>query len=281
METLIVNLYGAPGAGKSSGAAYIFYQLKQHGINCEMVTEYAKDKVWEQHNEVFKDQCYIFGHQHFRMSRLIDKVDVIITDSPLMLGAYYSPDIFKKELTSIALKSFTNPHFNFFIKRVKKYNPKGRFQTESESDKVSEELNHFLTENNVNFTVVEGNESGYDTIVKCVLDSMCVLDSNTVSNASEEKSELTLDYLKKVTKEEIKFLLNSIRSNNGDIPNNFNSVSELLFYNVADRLEFKEKMKIGNENEYYQSFLEMWNDQSIVSLIDKMKDDCENMGMIV
>lgn len=275
METLIVNLYGAPGAGKSSGAAYIFYQLKQHGINCEMVTEYAKDKVWEQHNEVFKDQCYIFGHQHFRMSRLIDKVDVIITDSPLMLGAYYSPDIFKKELTSIALKSFTNPHFNFFIKRVKKYNPKGRFQTESESDKVSEELNHFLTENNINFTVVEGNEKGYDSIVKCVLDSI------TLSNTSEEKSKLTLDYLKKVVKEEIKFLLKNIRSNNGDIPNNFNSVSELLFYDVADRLEFEEKMKIGNENEYYQSFLEMWKNSSIETLINKMKDECKKMGMTV
>lgn len=275
METLIVNLYGAPGAGKSSGAAYIFYQLKQHGINCEMVTEYAKDKVWEQHNEVFKDQCYIFGHQHFRMSRLIDKVDVIITDSPLMLGAYYSPDIFKKELTSIALKSFTNPHFNFFIKRVKKYNPKGRFQTESESDKVSEELNHFLTENNINFTVVEGNEKGYDSIVKCVLDSIAL------SNTSEEKSKLTLDYLKKVTKEEIKFLLKNIRSNNGDIPNNFNSVSELLFYDVADRLEFEEKMKIGNENEYYQSFLEMWKNPSIETLINEMKDECKKMGMTV
>lgn len=272
METIIVNLYGAPGAGKSSGAAYIFYKLKQCGLNVELVTEYAKDKVWEAHDEVFKDQCYIFGHQHFRMSRLINKVNVIITDAPLMIGAYYSPEIYKKELTSIALKSFDNPHFNFFIKRVKKYNPKGRFQTESESDKVSEELNHFLTENDINFTVVEGNESGYDSIVKCVLNSITV--SNTsVSNTSEEKSELTLGYLKKVTKEEIKFLLNSIRSNNGDIPNNFNSVSELLFYNVADRLEFKEKVKIGNENEYYQSFLEMWKNPSIETLIDKMKDE--------
>lgn len=275
METIIVNLYGAPGAGKSTGAAYIFYKLKQLGINVELVTEYAKDKVWEAHDEVFKDQCYIFGHQHFRISRLINKVNVIITDAPLMIGAYYSPEIYKKELTSIALKSFDNPHFNFFIKRVKKYNPKGRFQSESESDKVSEELNHFLIENNINFTVVDGNESGYDSIVKCVLDS------TTMSNTSEEKSELTLDYLKKVVKEEIKFLLKSIRSNNGDIPNNFSSIPELLFYYVADRLEFEERIKIGNENEYYQSFLEMWNDQSIVSLIDKMKDDCKNMGMIV
>ena len=42
---LVVNLTGAPGAGKSTGAAYVFSQLKMRGINCELVTEYAKDKV--------------------------------------------------------------------------------------------------------------------------------------------------------------------------------------------------------------------------------------------
>ena len=44
---LVVNLFGAPGAGKSTGAAYIFSQLKMAGINAELVTEFAKDKVWE------------------------------------------------------------------------------------------------------------------------------------------------------------------------------------------------------------------------------------------
>jgi adenylate kinase family enzyme len=28
MKTLVVNLFGAPGAGKSTGAAYIFAMLK-------------------------------------------------------------------------------------------------------------------------------------------------------------------------------------------------------------------------------------------------------------
>lgn len=46
-NTLLVTLSGAPGAGKSTGAAYIFAMLKMQGINAELVTEYAKDKVWE------------------------------------------------------------------------------------------------------------------------------------------------------------------------------------------------------------------------------------------
>lgn len=47
MSALIVNLFGVPGAGKSTGAAYIFSRLKMLGINAELVTEFAKDKVWE------------------------------------------------------------------------------------------------------------------------------------------------------------------------------------------------------------------------------------------
>lgn len=38
---IIVNLFGTPGAGKSTGAAYVFSQLKMHGINCELVTEFC------------------------------------------------------------------------------------------------------------------------------------------------------------------------------------------------------------------------------------------------
>ena len=47
-KPIVVNLAGAPGAGKSTGAAKIFSDLKMLGINCELVGEFAKDKTWEQ-----------------------------------------------------------------------------------------------------------------------------------------------------------------------------------------------------------------------------------------
>lgn len=45
MPTLVVNLFGGPGSGKSTGAAYVFARLKMLGYNAELVTEFAKDKT--------------------------------------------------------------------------------------------------------------------------------------------------------------------------------------------------------------------------------------------
>ena len=53
--TLVVNFFAGPGAGKSSMAAGLFAELKFRGVNCELATEYAKDKVWEGSLGVFDD----------------------------------------------------------------------------------------------------------------------------------------------------------------------------------------------------------------------------------
>ena len=65
---LIINLFGAPGAGKSTGAAYVFSQLKAAGVNAELVTEFAKDKVWEANKGRFRESGIhlwqaVFPHQ--------------------------------------------------------------------------------------------------------------------------------------------------------------------------------------------------------------------------
>ena len=87
---IVINLFGVPSAGKSSGAAYIFSKLKMAGINVELVTEVAKDEVWNKSIEPFNCQEYLFGKQSYRLSRLKNKVDVIITDSPLPLTILYN-----------------------------------------------------------------------------------------------------------------------------------------------------------------------------------------------
>lgn len=91
-KPIVVSLYAGPGAGKSTLAAYTFSKLKMLGVNCELVTEFAKDKVWEKNNTALDNQIYIFAKQQYRIARCADKVDVIVTDSPLFLSAFYNSD---------------------------------------------------------------------------------------------------------------------------------------------------------------------------------------------
>lgn len=177
---LVVNLFGAPGAGKSTGAAYIFSKLKMAGINAELVTEFAKDKVWEGSQAVFENQAYIFGKQYFRISRLQNKVDVVITDSPILLSSFYNRDeVLGKELDALVTKVFnTYDSFNVFINRVKPYNPIGRFQTEAESDELAGDMFRFLADHGVACRYYSGSTEGYDTLVEDILHELKGVNAN-------------------------------------------------------------------------------------------------------
>lgn len=168
---LLINLFGAPGAGKSTGAAYIFSKLKMRGINAELVTEFAKDKVWEGSKAVFENQAYIFGKQYFRISRCANQVDVIVTDSPLLLSILYNNDeilgdTFNAMVRKVAA-SFNSK--NYYLKRVKDYNPTGRFQSEEESDEIADQLLLLLNLENINYRVRSGDIEGYDKIVEEII----------------------------------------------------------------------------------------------------------------
>mgnify|MGYP003310527553 FL=1 len=169
---ILVNLFGAPGAGKSTGAAYIFSQLKMHGVNAELVTEFAKDKVWEESKAVFNNQAYIFGKQYFRISRCADKVDVVITDSPLLLSVIYNNDpVLGEEFNEVVRNVMKNYNcMNYYLTRTKKYNPIGRFQTEAESDEIADEIHQLLVRENLLFNETTGDIEGYDNIVEDILD---------------------------------------------------------------------------------------------------------------
>ena len=87
-KTTIINLYGGPGTGKSTSAAYFYYLLKAQGKNVELVREYVKDWAWEGRKISTYDQIYFLGKQVRRESMLYGKVDWIVTDSPIMMNLY-------------------------------------------------------------------------------------------------------------------------------------------------------------------------------------------------
>ena len=71
----VINLFGGPGSGKSTTAASVFSKLKIMGYNVELVTEFAKDMVWEQHDSIFDNQLLIFAeHKNLKVELLISSL---------------------------------------------------------------------------------------------------------------------------------------------------------------------------------------------------------------
>ncbi|RLD66513.1 MAG: hypothetical protein DRI84_04650 [Bacteroidetes bacterium] len=171
-STLIVNLFGGPSVGKSTVAAGVFSLLKLHGVECGLVTEYAKDLVWEERHKTFKDQQYIFAKQHHRLWRVVDKVDVIITDSPLILNQVYG-DIYKttnKKFNDNVIDVVSNfNNYNILLTRTKKYNPNCRNQTEDQAKEIDSIIRRTLESYSMGFVEVPGNSSGINKITRLLL----------------------------------------------------------------------------------------------------------------
>lgn len=150
---LIINIFGSPGAGKSTNSAELFAMMKRNNFRCELVTEYAKDVVYRGDHETLKSsQSLIFGKQHHRIERASRHVDYVITDSPLILSAVYSvkePESFRRSCIDI-FKSYNNR--NFFIPlSVDNYKTYGRMQTAQESLELEGKIKNLLRAEAIEF----------------------------------------------------------------------------------------------------------------------------------
>lgn len=167
-KPIVVNLYAGPGTGKSSSAADIFSKLKWGGINCEMALEFAKEKVWEESIKVLDDQIYIFAKQLHKMRRLIGKVDVIITDSPLLFSIMYdtTKNEHLKNLVLDVYKEFNN--FDILLKREKPFEQAGRLQNEEKARELDTKIKDILNDYAGGFVTFPANPKSAENIADII-----------------------------------------------------------------------------------------------------------------
>jgi len=162
-KPLVINFLGGPGNLKSGIASGVFSLLKLHYVDCELVTEFAKDLTWEENWKVLGIQDFVFGEQNKRLARIGDAVDVIVTDTSLLFSLVYRreslTDKFEKYVMSI-YNSYDN--LNIFLTRNKsvKYEAFGREQTASEAVDVDNIVKSVLGQHNIKHISLEpGNET--------------------------------------------------------------------------------------------------------------------------
>lgn len=159
MNTRVINLVGSCGVGKSTTAAGLFHLMKLAKINVELTTEWIKGGVWEERFNLFNDQLYITAKQNRQLHRLIDKVDFVISDSPLFLGGIYVPSEYYPSYNKLLMELFNEyNNINYYLNRVKPYCQIGRSQTELESNEVGDRIVKFMSENNIEYKVLDGDE---------------------------------------------------------------------------------------------------------------------------
>lgn len=171
-KTTIVSLYGGPGAGKSTSAAYLYYLMKASGVNAELVREYVKDWAWEGRKINTYDQIYFLGKQVRKESMLFGKVDWLVTDCPIMMSQYYASVYCTPGLAEgirAAVQAFYqqtlddgHEHYHVLLTRTKPYVAEGRYQTEAEAKEIDKGVAKML---------FELEAKGMGKVIECSSDS--------------------------------------------------------------------------------------------------------------
>lgn len=153
----VINLLAGPGCRKSTIAAEIFAYMKWESYDVELVTEYVKEAVYTERN-IFEDQMYIFAKQQRRQFVMRDKVDWLITDSPLILSAVYSPVNYYSKFEDLCMEAWNSyENINFFLTRENKYIQRGRFQTEDEAKAIDRRIMSYMNKYNIPFRTIPGH----------------------------------------------------------------------------------------------------------------------------
>lgn len=168
----VINFFGGPGAGKSTAAAGLFYELKKRWFRAELVTEFAKELVWSGSSHLLSEQNFIFATQEHRLSRLIGQVDVALSDSPLLLSAYYAPDSYAVSFRQSVFDFFsTYENINIFVRRSHEYSAAGRLQNQQEADAIGRTMEEFLLANGIPYYAITASDASPRYLLRWLVDA--------------------------------------------------------------------------------------------------------------
>lgn len=204
-NTIVINAFAGPGAGKTTSCLEIAEKLKKQGFVTEYVQEYAKELVYDNHLTMldghYEHQFAILNEQMKRINRLYGKVDFIVTDSPILLNNTYLNEDKNTKVYS-AYTDCVNKlyglyyNFNYFVERdTSAFEKEGRIHNLEQSIAIDNELKNMLHDNQIVFDVYT-----HATIDNIVRDSTIIYAKQLINSYCQDEFDSDADFsdLKKV-----------------------------------------------------------------------------------
>ena len=150
-KPVVINLYGGPGVGKSTTAAGLYSLMKSRGYKVELVREWIKNLAYDDRHPDLSLQLMALAKQYRAEAPLHEKVDYIITDSPLLLNAFYTTagmptGIAHDYIDFVDYLGKQTKNIHYFVERCAShpYEDSGRYQTKVEAENMDDEMYAFV-----------------------------------------------------------------------------------------------------------------------------------------
>lgn len=171
-NTIVVNAFAGPGAGKTVSSLTLAAELAKKGYVCEYIPEYAKELVWDNNLDLLSGepdlQLAVLQEQVHRIDRIYGSVDFIVCDSPIMLNPLYLavPDSQYNDLTFDLFSQYNN--FCYFVERdPQHFEQEGRIHDLDSSITKDNEIKELLSSYHIYFG--RYNHSTINTILNNII----------------------------------------------------------------------------------------------------------------
>ena len=204
-NTIVINAFAGPGAGKTTSCLEVAEKLKKQGFVTEYVQEYAKELVYDNNLTMldghYEHQFAILNEQMKRINRLYGKVDFIVTDSPILLNNTYlnedkNTEVYSSYSDSVNKLYGLYNNFNYFVERdTSAFEKEGRIHNLEQSIAIDNELKNMLHDNKIDFDVYT-----HATIDNIVRDSTIIYAKQLINSYCQDEFDSEADFsdLKKV-----------------------------------------------------------------------------------
>ncbi len=149
----VINLFAAPGTGKTTTGQILAGLLSMDDCKVEYIPEFAKFATLSKNRAALSDQIYMFAKQENRLNVLREaQLDYVVMDGPLPLALLFQPPGYYAGYEPLVMEVFNSyENINFYLTKNPRflYKTHGRNENEEESRQLDATLRVLLQKHSV------------------------------------------------------------------------------------------------------------------------------------